>query len=117
MAGTQIPDPLKRRHLVEAEQSASQALALAESYLAEGHSLEAVAFLAKAEASDRLDELRQQALEAGDGFLLRAVAQASSKPPAPAEWAALARAAEAAGKDCYAADARRQAERGEKTLP
>ncbi len=117
MAGTRIPDPLKRRHLVEAEQSASQALAIAESYLAEGHSLEAVAFLAKAEASDRLAELRQQAVEAGDSFLLRAVAQASGTPPAPSEWAALARAAEAAGKDRYAADARRQAERGGETRP
>ena len=42
---TRIPDPLKRRHLVEGDLDPAKALALAEAYLAEGRSQEAVAFL------------------------------------------------------------------------
>ena len=108
-----LPDPLSRRHLLERELPAAQALATAEAYLEEGRSVEAVDFFAKAGAAERLVELRSQAVEAGDPFLLRAVARASREAPTHAEWVALAAAAETAGKDVYAADARRQAGREE----
>jgi len=106
-----LPDPLSRRHLLERDLPAAQALATAEAYLAEGRSVDAIDFLAMADAPERLAELRAQAVEAGDLFLLRAVARASGTAPTRDEWAALAAAAEAAGNLAYAADARRQAER------
>ncbi|MGI9592668.1 MAG: hypothetical protein ACR2P8_14965, partial [Myxococcota bacterium] len=90
MAGSKIPDPLKRRHLVESTQSPAQALAIAESYLEEGRSLEALAFLVKAEAGERLAELRREAVASGDLFLLRAVAAAQEEVPTASEWSALA---------------------------
>ena len=56
---------------------------------------------------------RRVAVAAGDVFLLRAVAEMRDEPPEREEWAALGTAATAAGKDRYAAEAGRQAERGE----
>ena len=97
MTKSPIPDPLKRRHLVEEAQSPAQALAIAEAYLAEGRSIEALDFLCQAEASEKIAELRREAVE---------TAEAS-------EWATLARAAEVAGKEIYSADAHRQAERSQ----
>ena len=112
MSRSKIPGPLERRHLIERELSPAQALKTAEAYLAEGRALEAVEFLAKAGDEERLQALRREALEAGDVFLMRAVAAAMGKAPDRDEWLALAAAAEASGKQRYAADARRQAERG-----
>jgi hypothetical protein len=113
VARSRIPDPLARRHLVERDLSAAQALATAEAYLEQGRSVEAVDFLAKADARDRLGALRGEAIAAGDLFLLRAVAGAAGEPPSAEEWRALAEAAESAGLLRYAADARRQAARAE----
>jgi len=111
MARSEIPNPLDRRHLIEKNLSEAQALETAEAYLAAGRNLEAVDFLGKAAARDRLAELRSGAIEAGDVFLLRAVARAMEEPPARAEWSAIAEAAASAGKDRYAAEARRQLDR------
>ncbi len=113
MGKSKIPGPLERRHLIERELSADRALAIAEAYLEQGRSVEAVEFLAKAEAHERLAELRHEAVATGDVFLMRAVAEMLEEPPEREEWAALATAAAAAGKDRYAAEAGRQAERGE----
>ena len=113
MAKSKIPDPLERRHLVERELSPAQALRLAEAYLAEGRSLEAVDFLRKAGARDRLEAVRAEAIAAGDSFLLRVVATGLGETPDRASWSRLAEAADAAGKQRHAADARRQAARGE----
>ena len=113
MARSNIPDPLKRRHLVQRELAPAQALRTAEAYLAQGRDLESLDFLVKAGEGEKLAELRRRALESGDFFLLRAVANAVGEPPDRDEWLALAQAADAAGKERYAADARRQAERGE----
>jgi hypothetical protein len=107
-----IPDPMKRRHLVEEDLDAGRALALAEAYLAEGRVVEAIVFLEKAEARDRLTALREEAVAAGDFFLLRATAGALGEEVSPAVWLRLADAAEAAGKALYAHEARRQAQRG-----
>ena len=107
VAKSKIPGPLERRHLIE------RALAFAEAYLEQDRSVEAVEFLAKAEAHERLAELRRDAVAAGDVFLLRALLEVMEDPPEREEWTALATAAAAAGKDRYAAEATRQAERGE----
>ena len=111
MARNAIPDPLKRRHLVEDDLDPARALALAEAYLAEGRTTESVVFLEKAGAREQLGELRDRALEGGDLFLLRATAAALGEEIAAETWARLADAAEAAGKALYAQEARRQAQR------
>ena len=113
MATAKLPDPLELRHLVVRDIPEAKSLALAEAYLAEGRSIEAVDFLSKAGATERLAELRREAVQSGDAFLMRAISSAMDEAPGPAEWEALADAADAAGKERYAADARRQAEREE----
>jgi hypothetical protein len=75
--------------------------------------VEAVDFFAKAGARDQLAELRSGAIEAGDVFLLRAVARAMGEPPARAEWRATAEAAGAAGRERDAAEAQRQLDLGD----
>ena len=112
MAKAKIPGPLERRHVVQRGLDPAHALRIAEVYLSQGRALEAIDFLRKADAADRLAELRREAVVAGDAFLLRAVATAIGATPARDEWRELAEAATAAGKDAYAAEARRQAERG-----
>jgi hypothetical protein len=113
VARSKLPDPLARRHLVERELPAAQALEIATAYLAEGRRVEAVDFLRKAAAHDRLVALRAEAIAHGDAFLLRQVAGAMSQPIARDEWQSLHRAAEATGRERYAAEARRHFERGE----
>ncbi|HXV37029.1 MAG TPA: hypothetical protein VEC18_07760 [Myxococcota bacterium] len=113
MGRTKVPKPIERRHLVERELTAAQALHYAQAYLEQGLELDAVDFLAKAQSTDQLERLRAQAIENGDGFLLRSVAAAMHAPAQPREWHALAEAAERAGKQRYAADARRLSERSE----
>jgi hypothetical protein len=108
-----LPGPIERRHLIERDLSAAQALRYAELYLAEGLDGDAVSFLVKAEATDQLEALRGRAIEAGDAFLLRAVALETGVPPKAEEWKALAEGAKRAGKERYATEALRQAERGE----
>ena len=111
MTKSTIPNPLERRHMIEKDLSDAQALATAEAYLADDRPVEAVDFLAKAHARERLAELRSRAIETGDVFLLRAVARAMDEPPARAEWSATAEAAGAAGRDRDATEARRQLDR------
>jgi hypothetical protein len=110
---TKTPNPLERRHLIEKELSAEQALAVAEGYLAEGRVDEAVVFLGKAKADDRLQELADQAVESGDVFLLTEVSKARRQEPAPEVWERLAEAARREGKELYAETAARHAHRGE----
>jgi hypothetical protein len=112
LARSKIPNPIERRHLIEKDLSAAQALAIAEAYLEQGRTLEALEFLRVAEAGDRLAELRREAIEAGDAFTLRAIGAAMEQAPRRDDWEALASAASRAGKERYAAEARRQAERG-----
>ena len=111
MARAKIPDPLARRHLVEKKLAPAQAARVAAAYLEEGRTLEALEFLAMAGDTERLTSLRGEAVAAGDFFLLRAVTSWLDEPASAEEWAALADAAQAAGKERYAGDARRQAER------
>jgi hypothetical protein len=111
LARNAIPDPLERRHLIERALDPARALAIAEAYLAAGRALEALAFLRKANAKDRLAALWQDALREGDPFLLREIGQALGREADVATWRQLEGAAAAAGKDRYAAEARRQVER------
>jgi len=102
-----IPDLMKRRHLVEQKLDAKQALAVAEAYLSENRVAEALEFLTKAGADDRLREVRQAAIEAGDVFLVRDVSHRLREEPRAEEWRSVADAADAAGKALYAIEARR----------
>jgi hypothetical protein len=113
VAKFQIPDALERRHLVGREIAPAQAQRVAEAYLAEGRTIDALDFLRKAGAAERLAELRREAIAAGDAFLLRSVAAQLDEVPTREEWAALAEAAAASGKQRYAEEARRQAQRQE----
>ncbi len=111
MAAFKLPNPLERRHLIERDLPPAQAARVAEAYRAEGRSLDALDFLHAAGDSDGLAALRREAVQAGDTFLLRAIAGVTGEAPRRDEWQALAEAAVGAGKERYAADARRQAER------
>ena len=113
MARSNIPNPLERRHLLERDLPAAQALALAESYLELERPLEAVAFLVLAEADEKLAELVELAVEAGDAFLLKSLADVRRVQVDADAWSRLASAAEAAGKETYEALARRQFQRAE----
>lgn len=111
MAPEKIPSPLVRRHLIEGDLPAEKALALAEAYIAAGRATEAVVFLRKAVANDRLRELGDQAVEDGDAFLLRSIQHALGEEPPAERWERLAEVAEASGKLRHAETARRQATR------
>jgi hypothetical protein len=111
VAKSRIPNSLARRHLVEKKIDDASALSIAEAYLADGRRVEALDFLAKAGAKDRLEELRDEALADGDAFLFQSVARHLGESPTSEGWGRLADAAEAAGKERYAATARRQAGR------
>jgi len=108
MAKAVIPDALSRRHWLSDDLGAERALEVAEAYLAEGRAFEAVDFLRKAEAHDKLLEIGREAMESGDLFLFRAICEASGEEADASDWRTLADAAEAAGKTLYAAEARRQ---------
>ena len=107
MARTSIPDPLARRHLLERALSSAQALSIAEAYLEADRLCDALSFLERVEDKSLLDGLREQAIESGDAFLLRAVGQAQGGDPPAHAWEQLAQAAESQGKVLYAEQARR----------
>jgi hypothetical protein len=108
-----IPNPLERRHLIERNATPEVSLRLAEAYLAEGRGWEAIVFLQKAGARDRLAELREEAIAAGDFFLVREFTRALADEISGERWRATSEAATAAGKERYAASAHRMAERAE----
>ena len=110
MAKSKIPLPLERRHLLQRDTSATQLLAIAEAYLEDDRQIEAVDFLKKAGASEKLEAMLEPATTSGDAFLLRAVASALGINPGAERWNRLQAVAEAAGKDLYADAARRHAE-------
>jgi hypothetical protein len=113
MASEKIPGALERRHLIERDMPSEKAVGIAEAYLAQGRATEAVIFLEKAGARERLEQLAAEAVEHGDAFLFRAVGQAMGEEPASDRWLALADAADAAGKQRHAESARRWATRGD----
>lgn len=113
MARSRLPDPLDRRHVLARGLAPEKAGRIADAYLEEGRRVEALDFLAKAEASEKLAELRRAAVAEGDLFLLRAAARVGGEPVSAEEYRQVAAAARAAGKLRYAQDAERLAEAGE----
>jgi hypothetical protein len=111
MARSELPDALARREWIEQALDAPRALRVAEAYLAAERTAEAVAFLRKAGATERLAALRDEAIRAGDAFLLKEVCRALGEEPGADHWRRLRDAAAAAGKASYAAEAQRQADR------
>ena len=98
MARTKLPDPLARRHLLEAELEPARAKSLAEAYLALGREIEAIDFLAKAGAQAELGALETAAIERGDVFLLRRVSAALGREAGAERWRALAESARRTGR-------------------
>ena len=113
MAKSGVPNPLERRILLEKQLDPAHALRIAEAYLAEERVVEAVAFLRRADARERLAAIVAEAAAAGDVFLVREACSALGRSPAGPEWQTVADAAGAAGKLRYAEQARRQQARGE----
>ncbi len=113
MAKSNVPGPIERRHLIERDLSVAQALRYAEAYLEAGRDQDAIEFLVKAEAEEELEAIRRRSIEAGDAFLLRSVSAATGVTPDREQWKQLAEAAAAAGKERYAVEALRYAERVE----
>ncbi len=111
MAKSKIPNPLDRRHVVEKDLDAAAALAIAEAYLEQGRRVEAIDFLVKADASDQLAALGEQAVESGDVFLLQALSRQTGEEPTRDTWQRVAEHAEAAGKERYKVAALRQLNR------
>ena len=96
MAKSIIPNPLERRHLVEKDLDAIAASKIADAYLEEGRKLEAIDFLAKANDSERLRAIAEEAIKRiaklygverpGSVAQTRRKPQArSATPPRPAE--------------------------------
>lgn len=108
-----IPNPLERRYLIERDAAPEASLRLAETYLAEGRGWEAIVFLQKAGAHDRLAALREEAVVAGDFFLVRELTRVLGDELPAAQWRTTSEAAAAAGKERYAASAHRMVERAE----
>ena len=113
MAKKMIPDPLKRRHLIEQDLDESQCLAIADAYEADERVFESLQFLVKAGADDRIEALADEAVGAGDAFLLKQVADAQRSDPGPERWAQLAAVADECGLERYAEMARRHARSSE----
>jgi len=113
MAKSRIPHPPPRKPHNEREIENEKSLALADIYLEQGRLVEAVDFLVKAEANDRIEALKSDAVADGDAFLLKAIADATRNDPGADAWRALAEAAETHGKALYAEMARRHARASE----
>ena len=111
MAKSAIPSPLERRQLIERDVAPEASLRLADAYLADGRAWEAIAFLQKAGAQDRLSALREEAVTSGDYFLVRELTRVLGDELPAARWRDTSAAATAAGLERYAASAHRMAER------
>lgn len=113
VAKSRIPDALTRRHLIEKEMDAGGAMAIADAYLEDGRTHEALDFLVKVDAQEQIDQLFEQAVESGDTFMVQVISRVTEREFDAECWERVARAAEAAGKERYAATAWRQIGRGE----
>ncbi|HIF96607.1 MAG TPA: hypothetical protein EYQ54_06220 [Myxococcales bacterium] len=113
MAKRVIPDPLKRRHLIEQDLDESRCLAIADAYEAEGRTIEALQFFVKAGARARLGLVAEAAVAAGDAFLLKQVADILGEDQGQARWQTLADAAQEKGLERYTEMAFRHARSSE----
>ena len=103
-----VPNPLERRHVLSEDINREDALSIAEAYMGEGRVLDSLAFFDKAGASDRLQSLLVESVEAGDVFLFRAICSVLGSEASDVQWRALGEAAKAQGKLTYFAEADRQ---------
>ncbi len=113
MAKSAVPNPLERRILLEKQLDPAHAGRIADAYLSQERTVEALAFLRLANAPERLGAILGEAAAAGDAFLVREACRALGRSPTKTEWQAVAEAARAAGKLRYAEQADRQHGRGE----
>lgn len=113
MARTAIPNPLERRHLIERDTAPEQSRKLAALYLAEGRDWDAIAFLNKAGDREGLASMREVAVAAGDTFLVREVTRVLRDEVSAETWRRVAQVATEVGKERFAAQATRLAERAE----
>ena len=117
MAKSLIPDPLTRRHLLEKDLDEAHAMKIAEAYLAEGRVDEAIDFLSKAGATDRLEALSSDAIASGDAFLVQSVVRLTGVAVGSEAWLRCAEKADELGKARYADVARRQASPSDHSSP
>jgi len=113
MAKRVIPDPLKRRHLIEQDLDESQCMAIADAYESDGRAVEALQFLVKAGATARLHSVADAAVASGDAFLLKQVADILGEDQGSVRWRKLADAAQEKGLERYAEMALRHARSSE----
>ena len=111
MPKTVLPDALTRREWIEEPPKKDRDQRVAEAYLGEARRAESLVFLARSGGAETLRDLTEQAIREGDAFLLREACRALGEEPDREQWSRLAEAAARAGKESYAAEARRQAER------
>lgn len=97
--------------MIQRELADETSLKIAEAYVAEGRSHEAIEFFLKAGADEQLETIVHDAIEAGDAFLVQSVVRATGSEIGPEQWLRCAEAAQAQGKFLYADVARRQASR------
>jgi hypothetical protein len=112
VAKSTIPDPLTRRHLIEKDLG-SAAMDIAEAYLEVGRKVEAIEFLVKAKADERLRALLDEAVASGDVFMIQSLVRATGEDVGRETWQRAGEAAEAGGFERYAVTAFRQARREE----
>ena len=102
-----LPGPLKKRQLVYGGKTPPEELsAWGRTYIEQGNAADALEFSGAARDLEGLAKIAQTAIEEGDAFLLWGVQRAAPELVSSRDWERLARAADALGKDAFAARAR-----------
>ncbi len=102
-----LPDPLRRRDILFGADTPKEVLLEHARAYEEADKLdEALQFYAEAADRPGLERVRAKAIEAGDAFILKAVARAMPELVAEADWKSLIARADALGKELYAEQAR-----------
>lgn len=103
----ELPDPLKRRDILFGADTPKEVLLeYARTYEEADKLDEALQFYAEAVDRPGLERVKTKAIEAGDAFILKAVARAIPELVAEADWKSLISRAESLGKELYAEQAR-----------
>ena len=103
----EIPDPLRRRDILYGADTPKEVLVEHARAYEEADKLdEALQFYAQAADRQGLERVKTKALEAGDAFVLKAVARAMPELVGEDDWKSLIARAEALGKELFAEQAR-----------
>lgn len=108
MAGkTRLPDPLKKRDLLYAQETPKGAdfVGIGDAFADNGRYLEAVQFYLRGEAPEKAVRLKLKAIEGGDAALLLAIESFTDGGVEASDWAQLASIAMREGKFTAAAEA------------